>query len=364
MSCGHIGVGVIGYGYWGPNLVRNFANADAAQVIAISDLDPTRLTICKRLYPGVATSTEVRELFRDNRIDAIAIATPVHTHYELALTALKAGKHVFVEKPLAQTSDQVLRLIDEADRRNLLLMVDHTFLYTPAVRKIRDLIQEGVLGDIYYYNSIRASLGLFQTDVNVIWDLAVHDISIIRYVISEVPVAVSATAATHVAGTPENMAHLALFFDSSCVAHISVNWLSPVKVRQTFIGGHRKMILYDDLEPTEKIKVYDKGIVVNGSTQHSDQLRIGYRAGDMWAPHLAAVEALKTETEHFIDCIQSSSHPISDGLSGLHVVQILEASSRSIAAQGTPIKLAHKDVVKLDEVPARVIAGRQASVAT
>jgi predicted dehydrogenase len=223
-------------------------------------------------------------------------------------------------------------------------MVDHTFLYTPAVRKIRDLIQEGVLGEIYYYNGVRASLGLFQTDVNVIWDLAVHDISIIRHVISEVPVAVSATAANHVAGTPENMAHLTLFFDSSCMAHISVNWLSPVKVRQTFIGGHRKMILYDDLEPTEKIKVYDKGIVVNGSAENSHQLRIGYRAGDMWAPHLAAVEALKTETEHFIHCIQRGSSPISDGLSGLQVVQILEASSRSIAAQGAPVRLAHRDV--------------------
>ena len=344
MSHGHIGVGVIGYGYWGPNLVRNFANTDAAQVIAVSDLDPARLAICRRLHPGVTTSTEARDLFRDSRIDAIAVATPVHSHYELALAALKAGKHVLVEKPLAQTSDQVLRLIDEADRRNLLLMVDHTFLYTPAVRKIRDLIQEGVLGEIYYYNGVRASLGLFQTDVNVIWDLAVHDISIIRHVISEVPVAVSATAANHVAGTPENMAHLTLFFDSSCMAHISVNWLSPVKVRQTFIGGHRKMILYDDLEPTEKIKVYDKGIVVNGSAENSHQLRIGYRAGDMWAPHLAAVEALKTETEHFIHCIQRGSSPISDGLSGLQVVQILEASSRSIAAQGAPVRLAHRDV--------------------
>jgi predicted dehydrogenase len=232
--------------------------------------------------------------------------------------------------------------------------VDHTFLYTPAVRKIRDLIQEGALGELYYYNSNRASLGLFQSDVNVIWDLAVHDISIIQHIISEVPVAVSATAANHVAGTPENMAHLALFFDSSCIAHISVNWLSPVKVRQTFIGGSRKMILYDDLEPTEKVKVYDKGVIVNGSTERSHQLSIGYRAGDMWAPHLAAEEALKTETEHFIDCIQRGSHPISDGLSGLQVLRILEASSRSIAAQGSPVKLADAGA------PAKVIATRQA----
>jgi len=351
---GNIGVAVIGYGYWGPNLVRNFANSDSAEIIAVSDLDPAKLAICKRQHPGVTTSTAARDLFRDGRIDAVAIATPVHTHYDLALAALKAGKHVLVEKPLAQTSDQALRLIDAADRRNLRLMVDHTFLYTPAIRKIRDLIQQKALGEIYYYNSTRASLGLFQSDVNVIWDLAVHDLSIIQFILNEGPVAVSATAANHVTGTPENMAHLTLFFDSSCIAHISVNWLSPVKVRQTFIGGSRKMVLYDDLEPTEKIKVYDKGVIVNGSTERSHQLRIGYRAGDMWAPHLAAEEALKTEIEHFIECIQKGSQPISDGLSGLQVLRILEASSRSIAAHGTPVKLADA------EVPAKVMATRQA----
>jgi predicted dehydrogenase len=341
MSRKTVGVAVIGYGYWGPNLVRNLANTDLAQLIAISDTDSAKLVPCKRLYPGVMISTEAHDLFRDNNIDAIVIATPVQTHYDLALAALKAGKHVLVEKPMVQTSDQALRLIEEADRRNLILMVDHTFLYTPAVRKIRDLIQRGTLGEIYYYNGTRASLGLFQSDVNVIWDLAVHDISIIQYITNEFPVAVSATAANHVAGTPENMAHVALFFDSGCIAHINVNWLSPVKVRQAFIGGSRKMILYDDLEPTEKVKVYDKGIVVNGSDEPSHQLRIGYRAGDMWAPHLGAEEALKTETQHFIDCIQKASRSISDGVSGLQVVQVLEASSRSIAARGTPVKLAH-----------------------
>ena len=265
MLRGLVGVAVVGYGYWGPNLVRNFANTEGCQVIAVSDLDPEKLSLSKRRHPGIQVTTEFRDLLTDNRVDAIVIATPVHTHFDLALAALKAGKHVLVEKPLAQTSEQVSRLIDEAERRSLILMVDHTFLYTPAVQKIRQLIVDGSLGDIYYYNSIRASLGLFQSDVNVIWDLAVHDISIIQYILNEKPVAVSATGASHVAGTPENMAHLALFFQSSCIAHISVNWLSPVKVRQTLIGGSRKMIVYDDVQATEKIKVYDRGITVNGS---------------------------------------------------------------------------------------------------
>jgi predicted dehydrogenase len=339
MRNGSVGIAVVGYGYWGPNLVRNFANTDGAMVIAVSDLDSERLSRSKRLYPGILVTTEFRDLLTDDRIDAIAIATPVHTHYDLALATLKAGKHVLVEKPLAQTSEQAQRLIEEADRRGLILMVDHTFLYTPAVRKIRELIVEGALGDIYYYNGIRASLGLFQTDVNVIWDLAVHDISIIQYILSEDPVAVSATGASHVAGTPENMAHIALFFESSCIAHINVNWLSPVKVRQTLIGGSRKMIVYDDVESAEKIKVYDKGITVNGSAEKAHQLRIGYRAGDMWAPHLPAKEALQTEAEHFVACICSGASPLSNGRSGLRVVEILEAASRSIAEQGNPIRL-------------------------
>jgi predicted dehydrogenase len=246
---------------------------------------------------------------------------------------------VFVEKPLAPTSDQVRRLIDEADRRNLVLMVDHTFLYTPAVQKIHELLLEGALGEIYYYDSIRSSLGLFQRDVNVIWDLAVHDISIIRHILKEEPIAVSATGSSHVAGAPENMAHITLFFQSSCVAHVSVNWLSPIKVRQTFIGGSRKMIVYDDVEPTEKIKVYDKGITLNGSPEKAHQLRIGYRAGDMWAPHIPAKEALQTEVDHFVDCLRNGKLPISSGVSGLRVVEILEAASRSIKEQGKPIRL-------------------------
>src|ERR1700704_1969595 len=217
MMNGSIGLGVVGYGYWGPNLVRNFSNSESARVIGVSDLDPAKLALSKRSHPEITTTSDFRDLLQDPKIDAVAIATPVHTHYDLALSALKAGKHVFVEKPLAPTSDQVRRLIEEADKRNLILMVDHTFLYTPAVQKIRELLREGALGEIYYYDSIRSSLGLFQSDVNVIWDLAVHDLSIIQYLLDEDPIAVSATGSCHVAGSPENMAHITLFFESKCV---------------------------------------------------------------------------------------------------------------------------------------------------
>jgi predicted dehydrogenase len=353
MQDSRVGIGVVGYGYWGPNLVRNFVSNPSARVVSMSDLDPGKRAACERLYPGMATTGRYEDLLKDPSIDAIAIATPVHTHYELALSALKAGKHVLVEKPLAPSAEMVRRLMDEADRRGLTLMVDHTFLYTPAVQKIRELVHNDELGDIYYYDSTRASLGLFQSDVNVIWDLAVHDLSIIQYILKEDPVAVSATGSSHVTGTPENMAHLTLFFDSKCVAHVSVNWLSPTKVRQTFVGGSKKMIVYNDLEPSEKIKVYDKGITLSEPSENAHQLRIGYRAGDMWAPHISAKEALQTEVEHFIDCVRTGSPPISGGMSGLRVVEILEAASRSIAEQGRPVSLTGK---RIPVRPVRVIA--------
>lgn len=336
-SSGRVGVGIVGYGYWGPNLVRNFTSLTAASVVGVCDVNPHRAMECRRLHPGAFVTSDADELISDPRVDAVVIATPVHTHFRLALKALQAGKHVLVEKPIAKTTFEVHRLINEAQKRNRVLMIDHTFLYTPAVNKIRELIANGTIGTVYYYDSVRSSLGLFQADVNVIWDLAVHDVSIIRHLIDEEPVAVSATAVSHVAGSPENMAHLTLFFASNCIAHISVNWLSPVKLRQTLVGGSEKMIVYDDLEPTEKIKVYDRGITV--SPESATQARIGYRAGDMWAPHLPAVEALHTEAKHFIDCIQNGTAPVTSGLSGLQVVEILEAASQSIDARGIPIQL-------------------------
>ncbi|KYH01007.1 Gfo/Idh/MocA family oxidoreductase [Bradyrhizobium sp. DOA1] len=346
MRDSQLGIGVVGYGYWGPNLVRNFSVNPSARVVSVSDLEPGRLGAIGQLYPAVETTTRYDDLLKDSSIDAIAIATPVRTHYELALAALRAGKHVLVEKPLASSAVQAMHLIEEADRRGLTLMVDHTFLYTPAVQKIRELLLKRELGDIYYYDSTRSSLGLFQKDVNVIWDLAVHDISIIHHILDEEPVAVSATGSCHVAGSPENMAHITLFFANACVAHVSVNWLSPVKVRQTFIGGSKKMIVYDDLEPTEKIKVYDKGITLDASTEDAHQFRIGYRAGDMWAPHIAPHEALQTEVGHFLDCVRSGSRPISDGTSALRVIEVLEAASRSIAEHGKPVLLKQPQLVR------------------
>lgn len=332
-----IKVGVIGYGYWGPNLVRNFATSDRTKVVAVADLDPKRLAAAARSFPGIRTTTDPAELFAAADVDAIAVATPVQYHHDLALAALQAGKHVLVEKPMAGSAADCRRLIDEAKRRNLTLMVDHTFIYTPAVQKMRELVETGQLGDIYYYDSVRVNLGLFQHDVNVLWDLAVHDLSIIEYVLGKVPVAVSATGISHVPGAPENIAYLTLFFADTTIAHINVNWLAPVKVRQTLISGSKKMVVFNELEPSEKIKVYDKGIVLNDDQEQLNKAIAGYRTGDMWAPQLAGTEALAAEVRHFADCIEGGKTPLTDGEMGYNVVKVLEAASRSLAQRGASV---------------------------
>lgn len=334
-----IHVGVIGYGYWGPNLVRNFAELPGVQVVAVSDLRPERLALVKRRYPSVQTMADHRAMLTDPGIDAVAIATPISTHYDLALQALHADKHVLVEKPLAANSAHALRLIEEAERRHRVLMVDHTFVYTGAVRKIKELVAGDALGDIYYYDSVRVNLGLFQHDVDVIWDLAVHDLSIMDYVLPYRPCAVSATGMSHFPGQPENIAYLTLFFDEALIAHFHVNWLAPVKVRRTLIGGSQKMIVYDDIEPSEKVKVYDKGISRNGGAESVYQMLISYRTGDMWAPQLDSTEALHAELRHFIRCIEHSQQPLTGGAVGLRIVAILEAASRSMADRGRLIEL-------------------------
>jgi predicted dehydrogenase len=334
-----IRLGVIGYGYWGPNLVRNFVEARGSQLIAVSDLRPERLAFVKGRYPAIKTTTDHRDLLVDPNIDAIAIATPVSTHYEIAMQALKAGKHVLVEKPMTATSEQAIRLVEEAERLSRILMVDHTFVYTGAVRKIRDLVEQNELGEIYYYDSVRVNLGLFQHDVNVIWDLAVHDLSIMDYVLGVFPVAVSATGMSHLSGQPENVAYVTLFFETNMIAHLHVNWLSPVKVRRTLVGGSLKMIVYDDLEPSERIKVYDKGVTVNKSSESVYQMLIGYRTGDMWAPQLDITEALRVEALHFLRCIEKGERPLTDGEAGLRVVKVLEAATQSMLERGRPVKL-------------------------
>lgn len=330
-------VGVIGYGYWGPNLVRNFYESGVSTVTAVSDLSADRLEIARARYPVVKTTTSHEELFSDPNIDAIAIATPVATHHRLALAALKSGKHVFVEKPLTATVAEGRELIEEADRRNLILMVDHTFIYTGAVRKMRELVDTKALGDIYYYDSVRVNLGLFQADVSVLWDLAVHDLAIMSYLFPHAPVAVSATGMAHVPGKPINVAYLTVFFEGTVVAHIHVNWLSPVKIRHTLLGGSKKMVLYDDLEPSEKIRVYDKGVTMNGDSAARAQALVDYRVGDMFAPYIDKYEPLAEVCREFLDAIVDGTRPLTDGESGLDVVRVLEAAQESIRKEGERI---------------------------
>jgi predicted dehydrogenase len=255
------------------------------------------------------------------------------------MEALEAGKHVMVEKPITADSEQAARLIDEAASRNLVLMVDHTFVYTGAVRKIRDLVTTGALGSVYYYDSTRVNLGLFQHDVNVIWDLAVHDLSIMDYILSEEPVEVSATGVAHVNGASEDTAYVSVFFDGSVIAHLNLNWLSPVKIRRTLLGGTKSMVVYDDLEASEKIRVYDKGVVVNNNPESVYKLMVGYRSGDMYAPRIDMTEALAVEIQHFVDCIEHGKTPITDGHAGLRVVSILEAATRSMRDRGKSVRV-------------------------
>jgi predicted dehydrogenase len=337
-----IKIGVIGYGYWGPNLVRNFAETPGAQMAAVADFDTSKLALVQRRFPGCKTTTDHRELLRDPEIDAIVIATPVRTHYALALEALRAGKHVWVEKPMTETAVEAKHLVDEAHKRERILLVDHTFIYTGAVAKMHEIIRSGQLGKIYYYDSIRVNLGLFQRDVSVISDLAVHDFSILDHLLEEHPVAVSASGTNHFPGTPENLAYVTLFYESGTIAHANVSWLAPVKVRQILIGGSDKMITYDDLEPSEKVKVYDKGVSFTDDPEKIQEMRVGYRTGDMWAPRLAVTEALRVEGEHFIDCITHQRKPRTDGELGLRVVQIIEAANESMRKRGATVDIPHR----------------------
>jgi predicted dehydrogenase len=340
-----IGIGVIGYGYWGPNLVRNFADLPGARVVAVSDLRAERLAqLCGR-YPEITRTTDYRDVLANPAVDAVVIATPVGTHFTLAMQALQCGKHVLVEKPLAASVEEGERLVEEAARRDLILMVDHTFLYTGAVRKIKELMDDRQLGRLYYYDSVRVNLGLFQHDVNVVWDLAVHDLSIMDYLLGAQPRTVAATGVAHVHGRPEDVAYLTCAFDEGLIAHFHVNWLAPVKIRRTLIGGDQRMVVYDDLEPSEKVKVYDSGITLNGGGEGVYQMLVGYRTGDIWSPRVSPTEALQVEAQHFLDCIELGSRPLSDGEAGLRVVRILEAAARSLASGGQVVELAREQVL-------------------
>jgi len=330
-------IGVIGYGYWGPNIVRNLRGLEGCEVAAVCDRSPAALKRVFQAYPDLAVTTDVSELMESPKIDAIAVVTPVCTHFELAKAALESGKHVFIEKPFTATTDQAEQLVELADRKNLRIMVDHTFLFTGAVRKIHQLIEEGVLGDIYYYDSTRVNLGLFQHDVSVIWDLAPHDLSIMDFLIHETPEAVIATGETHLNGLVD-VAYITIYFPGNTIAHINVNWLSPVKIRTTLIGGEKRMLVWNDLEADEKLKIYDKGVEMNNGQGLYDLL-VSYRSGDMWAPRVEQTEALKVELTHFIECIRSNRTPMNDGVAGARVVKLLEAADQSLKQRGRAVQL-------------------------
>jgi predicted dehydrogenase len=330
-------VGVIGYGYWGPNIVRNFHRPDRSCVSLICDRSQDMLRRAAQAYPSIPTTTDPCDILKSTDIDAVAVVTPVWTHYELAKRALENGKHIFVEKPFTANTEQAEELINLAEQKGLKIMVDHTFLFTGAVRKIRQLVDDKVLGDLYYYDSTRVNLGLFQHDVNVIWDLAPHDLSIMNYLIPSKPEAVVATGQSHLNGH-EDVAYITIYFPGSVIAHVNVNWLSPVKVRTTLIGGEKKMLVWNDLEADEKIKVYDKGVDIK-SREGVYNLLVSYRSGDMWSPQVEQTEALRLELEHWVDCIENNKTPISDGHSGYQVVQVLEAAEKSVKNRGELIYL-------------------------
>jgi predicted dehydrogenase len=332
-----ISIGVIGYGYWGPNIVRNLHSLDRCSVSAVCDQRPAALKRARQAHPDLHMTADASEVLTSPKVDAVAIVTPVSTHFELARMALENGKHVFVEKPFTATSCQAEELVELAERKHLKIMVDHTFLFTGAVRKIRELIEDGVLGDLYYYDSTRVNLGLFQHDVSVIWDLAPHDLSIMDYLIGTKAEAVVATGASHLNGHAD-VAFITVYFPGNTIAHINVNWLSPVKVRTTLIGGEKKMLVWNDLEADEKIKVYDKGVQVS-NRQAVYELLVSYRSGDMWAPRVEQTEALRAELDYFVDCITKDRSPINDGTTGLHVVKMLEAAERSLIEKGRAIQL-------------------------
>ncbi len=332
-----IKVGVIGYGYWGPNIVRNFSGTDGSSVLSVCDCNQEALRRAQQANPNLPVTRDCNDILNSSQIDAVAVITPVSTHFELAKKALENGKHVFVEKPFTATPEQAEELIELAEKKKLIIMVDHTFIFTGAVRKIKQLVDEKVLGDLYYYDSVRVNLGLFQRDVNVIWDLAPHDFAVMDYLLDERPVAVAACGKAHVNGL-EDTAYVTALFNNNLIAHFNVNWLSPVKVRTTLIGGEKKMLVWNDLEADEKIKIYDKGVEIR-SKEADYTLRVNYRSGDMYAPRVEQSEALKIETAYFLKCMRENTAPINDGRSGLRVVKMLRACSESLRKRGREIAL-------------------------
>lgn len=334
-----IQVAVVGYGYWGPNLVRNFTESGNSHVAMLCDKSEARLALARRKFPHLELTTDYAQVLANPHVQAVAIATPVRTHFELARLALEAGKHVLVEKPLTDRVDHAEELIALAQRNGLVLAVDHVFLYSPAVAKIKEIIESGRLGKIFFVDSVRINLGLFQHDVNVVWDLAPHDLSIVDHLIGRMPRSLSAFGSVHADQEIEDVAYLNLDFGDGLIANFHVNWLSPVKVRSIMIGGSEQSLIYNDLENSEKVKVYNRGIAVGADVEHRRQVLISYRAGDVWSPNLANYEPLGRMVSHFADCVRDGKTPLSDGHAGLRIVRILAAAQRSIKAQGGRVVL-------------------------
>jgi len=333
-----LNVGVVGYGYWGPNIVRNFQAIDGARVVAVCDKRPHVLKKIREAYPGVMECGDYRTITRSPDIDAVAVITPVSTHYRIAKDALEHGKHVFVEKPFTASIKEAEELVRLAARKKLKIMVDHTYLFTGAVKKMKDMVDKGELGDLLYYDSTRVNLGLFQHDVNVVWDLIPHDLAVMDHIIKRKPVAISAGGIDHFGRNQENIAYVTIHFDNNMIAHFNVNWLSPVKVRLTLIGGSKKMLVWNDLEADEKIKIYDRGVTMR-ETEGIYKLLVDYRSGDMWAPKIDHTEALRKELEYFVSYVKGGFKAVNDGEAGLRMVRMLEATNKSLRQKGKLVKL-------------------------
>jgi predicted dehydrogenase len=330
-------IGVVGFGYWGPNLVRNFQGTPGVDGVVCFDSSEKRLQIAKQKFPTIETFSNYDDLLKRDDVKAVAIATPVSTHFPLGIKALEAGKHLLLEKPMAESAEQCSKLIDIANKKKLALMVDHTFVYTGAVRKIKEMIDEGRLGQIMYFDSVRVNLGLFQHDTNVVWDLAPHDLSIMDYLVGQDPVGVAAIGAKHF-NDMEDIAYLTVRYNNQLLAHFHVNWMSPVKVRKILIGGSKLMVMYDDMDPSEKVKVYDKGVDIK-ERESIYRVLVQYRTGDMWAPKIDLGEALSLMTAEFVEAVKTGKRPTTDGRSGLKVVRILEAAQESLRGGGKMIDL-------------------------
>ena len=333
-------IGVIGCGYWGPNLIRNFNAMEDVTVAAVADKKEERLSFIAKQFPAIKKlTTNEDELLTADDIDAIVVCTPVSSHFPIGKKALENGKHLLMEKPFTATVREAEILIELAEKKKLIVMVDHTFIYTGAVQTIKEYIKSGKLGELYYFDSVRVNLGLFQHDVNVIWDLAPHDVSIMEYLLDKNPKAISATGVAHFDSNMENIAYISTYYDNNIMGHIHVNWLAPVKVRKTLISGSKKMIIYDDMEPSEKVKIYDKGVDISTDKEQIYNMLIQYRTGDMLAPQIDLTEALKKVSQEFYQAVKENRKPLTDGHSGLRVVRILEAANQSIRSNGKVVEL-------------------------